>query len=69
MILPDTSAWVAYLRSGSEEITHELSTALDQREVLACGSLTDLEIAVAAHVSSAALWTSDQHFKRIEPTA
>ena len=121
MILPDTSAWVAYLRSGSEEITHELSTALDQREVLACGPvvaeliagarpddraelaaslaglpwveldrsawqsvgllaaelrdrgqvlpLSDLEIAVAAHVSSAALWTSDQHFKRIEPTA
>jgi hypothetical protein len=26
-----------------------------------------LEIAVSAHASSAVLWTSDQHFKRIEP--
>ncbi len=119
MFLPDTSVWVAYLRAGAEEVTHELTTALDQREVLACGPvlaelivgarpddrpslmaslaglpwveldrqawqsvgllaaelrdrgqmlpLTDLEIAVAAHTSGAALWTSDQHFRRIEP--
>jgi tRNA(fMet)-specific endonuclease VapC len=37
VILPDTSVWVAYLRAGSEDITAELSTALDRREVLACG--------------------------------
>jgi predicted nucleic acid-binding protein len=119
VILPDTSVWVAYLRAGSEDITAELSTALDRREVLACGPvlaeliagvriedradliaslaglpwaelgrsawqsvgllaaelrdrgevlpLTDLEIAVSAHTSDAVLWTSDQHFKRIEP--
>ncbi len=27
--------------------------------------LTDLEIAVAAHVSGAALWTADHHFERL----
>ena len=29
--------------------------------------LTDLEIAVAAHSSRAALWTADHHFKRLVP--
>jgi predicted nucleic acid-binding protein len=29
--------------------------------------LTDLEIAVAAHSSGAALWTADHHFKRLVP--
>jgi predicted nucleic acid-binding protein len=119
VIVPDTSVWVAFLRSGSEEITGELSAALDRREVLTCDPvlaeltagarpvdradliaslaglpwaeldrsgwqsvgllaaelrdrgevvpLTDLEIAVAAHAGGAVLWTSDQHFKRIEP--
>jgi predicted nucleic acid-binding protein len=119
VILPDTSVWVAYLRAGSEDISAELSSALDRGEVLACGPvlaeliagarrddrakltaslaglpwaeldrsgwqsvgllaaelrdrgevlpLTDLEIAVSAHTRSAVLWTSDQHFKRLEP--
>ena len=29
--------------------------------------LTDLEIAVAAHSSGAALWTADHHFERLAP--
>lgn len=29
--------------------------------------LTDLEIAVAAHLSGAALWTADRHFERLAP--
>ena len=29
--------------------------------------LTDLEIAVAAHASGAALWTADHHFERLAP--
>ena len=29
--------------------------------------LTDLQIAVAAHLSGAALWTSDHHFERLAP--
>jgi predicted nucleic acid-binding protein len=29
--------------------------------------LTDLEIAVAAHRSGAALWTADHHFERLAP--
>jgi predicted nucleic acid-binding protein len=37
VILADTSIWVAYLRTGAESLTRELSVALDGREVLACG--------------------------------
>ena len=37
MVLPDTSVWIAYLRSGGEDITRELSATLERREVLACG--------------------------------
>jgi predicted nucleic acid-binding protein len=37
VVLPDTSVWVAYLRPGAEEISAELSGALDRREVLTCG--------------------------------
>ncbi len=37
MVLPDTSIWIAYLRAGAEAITRELSSALERREVLACG--------------------------------
>jgi predicted nucleic acid-binding protein len=37
MVLPDTSIWIAYLRTGAEAITRELNLALDRREVLACG--------------------------------
>jgi len=117
VVLPDTSIWIAYLRPGGEDITRELSAALERREVLACGPvvaelvagarprdratllaslaglpwaeldhhawqnvgllaaelrdrgqaipLTDLEIAVAAHSSGAALWTADHHFERL----
>jgi predicted nucleic acid-binding protein len=36
----------------------------DRGQVIA---LTDLEIAVAAHSSGAALWSSDHHFKRLVP--
>ena len=39
MILPDTSVWVAFLRAGAQELTRELSDALDRREVLACGPI------------------------------
>ena len=119
MVLPDTSIWIAYLRAGGEDITRELSAALERREVLACGPvvaelvagarpsdratllaslaglpwaeldhqawqsvglraaelrdrgqvipLTDLEIAIAAHASGAALWTADRHFERLAP--
>jgi predicted nucleic acid-binding protein len=37
VILPDTSIWVAYLRTGAKGLTRELNLALDRREVLACG--------------------------------
>jgi predicted nucleic acid-binding protein len=37
VILPDTSVWVAYLRVGAEDITLQLATALERREVLVCG--------------------------------
>jgi predicted nucleic acid-binding protein len=37
VVLPDTSIWVAYLRTGAEGLTRELNLALDRREVLACG--------------------------------
>jgi predicted nucleic acid-binding protein len=119
VVLPDTSIWIAYLRAGGEDITRELSAALERREVLACGPvmaelvagarpsdratllaslaglpwaeldhqawqsvgllaaelrdrgqvipLTDVEIAVAAHASGAALWTADHHFERLAP--
>lgn len=30
--------------------------------------LTDLEIAVAAHVTGATLWTADRHFERLAPS-
>lgn len=119
MVLPDTSIWVAYLRAGSADITREFNSALESRQVLACGPvvaelvagarprdratllaslaglpwaeldrqgwqsvgllaaelrdrgrvlpLTDLEIAVAAHVAGAAVWTADDHFERLAP--
>ncbi len=119
MVLPDTSIWVAYLRHGAEELTRELSEALERREVLVCGPvvtelvagarapdrptlletmaglrwaeldhrswqsvglvaaelrasgwilpLTDLQIAVAAHISEAVLWTADRDFERVVP--
>ena len=117
MVLPDTPIWIAYLRAGGEDITREVTAALERRQVLACGPVvaeliagarpddratllaslaglpwaqldhqawqtvgllaaelrdhgqvvpfTDLQIAVAAHSSGAALWTADHHFKRI----
>ena len=37
MVVPDTSIWVAYLRAGAADITHELTAALERREILACG--------------------------------
>ena len=119
MVLPDTPIWIAYLRAGGEDITREVTAALERRQVLACGPvvaelvagarpddratllaslaglpwaqldhqawqtvgllaaelrdrgqvvpLTDIEIAVAAHSSGAALWTADQHFARLAP--
>ena len=47
MLLPDTSVWVAYLRPGSNEITDELNTALERRDVLACGPVV-AELAAGA---------------------
>ncbi len=47
MLLPDTSVWVAYLRPGSNEITAELNTALERRDVLACGPVV-AELAAGA---------------------
>jgi predicted nucleic acid-binding protein len=37
VVLPDTSVWIAFLRAGAQELTRELSDALDRRDVLACG--------------------------------
>jgi predicted nucleic acid-binding protein len=37
VVLPDTSIWVAYLRTGAEGLTQELNLSLDRREVVACG--------------------------------
>ncbi len=47
MLLPDTSVWVAYLRRGSNEITDALNTALERRDVLACGPVV-AELAAGA---------------------
>ena len=47
MLLPDTSVWVAYLRPGSNHITDELNTALERRDVLACGPVV-AELAAGA---------------------
>ncbi len=37
MVLPDTSIWVAYLRPGAEDLSRELSDALEGGQTLVCG--------------------------------
>lgn len=37
MLLADTSIWVAFLRSGSAELTEELTGLLERGEIIICG--------------------------------
>jgi predicted nucleic acid-binding protein len=56
--------WAELDRAGWQSVGLLAAELRDRGEVL---PLTDLEIAVAAHTGIATLWTSDHHFKRIEP--
>ena len=58
MLLPDTSVWVAYLRPGSDELTNELTSALQRRQVLACGPVVAELAARARPGDRSALLTS-----------
>jgi predicted nucleic acid-binding protein len=58
VVLPDTSIWVAYLRTGAERLTQELNLALDRREVLACGPVVAELVAGARAPDRAALVAS-----------
>jgi len=58
VILPDTSVWVAYLRTGRESLTRELNLALDRREVLVCGPVVAELVAGARPPDRAALIAS-----------
>ncbi len=58
MVLPDTSIWVAYLRTGAEGLTRELNLALDRREILACGPVVAELVAGARPADRAGLLAS-----------
>lgn len=58
MVLPDTSVWIAFLRAGAQEVTRDLSDALDRREVLACGPVVAELVAGARPRDRAELLTS-----------
>jgi predicted nucleic acid-binding protein len=58
VVLPDTSIWVAYLRTGAEGLTQELNLALDRREVLGCGPVVAELIVGARPPDRAALIAS-----------
>jgi predicted nucleic acid-binding protein len=58
VVLPDTSIWVAYLRTGAEGLTDELNLALDRREVLTCGPVVAELVAGARPPDRATLLAS-----------
>jgi predicted nucleic acid-binding protein len=58
VVLPDTSIWVAYLRTGADELTRDLNLALDRREVLICGPVLAELVAGARPSDRAALISS-----------